>query len=71
MFKLSRRKTKDQSELLNACKEAREAMANEWLYQTGQFCRPQSEYPPQGTCHGSLSSAMKTINSAIANYERI
>ncbi len=52
--------------LLEACEAALAAMSNEWLYQTGQFCRPQSAYPQQGTVHGDLSDAISLINQAIA-----
>uniref|UniRef100_A0A6M3JTS8 Uncharacterized protein n=1 Tax=viral metagenome TaxID=1070528 RepID=A0A6M3JTS8_9ZZZZ len=52
-------------DLIAACEKAQKAMTDEWLYQTGQFCRPQSNYPPQGTCHSGLHDAMMAIDKAI------
>lgn len=57
------------AELLAACVAAREAIAAEWLYQTGQTVRPQANYPPQGTMCWQLSKAMVVLIAAIEKTE--
>lgn len=66
---LDRRLDENKYKMLEVCEKAREAMSNEWLYQTGQFCRPQSTYPPQGSVHGSLVEAMEDIRQVLAKIE--
>ena len=58
------------SQLESACKIAEQAMSDEWLYQTGQFCRPEHEYPPPGTVHAGLMDAIKIINETLEFCER-
>lgn len=53
------------AELLASCRAAQDAMAQEFLYQTGQTVRPQANYPPQGTVCGQLSDAMELLVAAI------
>ena len=55
-------------DLLAACVAAQEALEQEWLYQTGQFSRvatPPSNYPPQGSVHGSCMKVMQQLDAAI------
>ena len=50
--------------LVDACEVAFQWGCDEWLYQTGQFCRPASNYPPQGTVYGG--NHMETLRDALA-----
>ncbi len=52
-----------------ALEKAEEAMRKEWLYQTGQFSRPDSDYPPQGTVHGDMGSTLADIRTVLAKLK--
>lgn len=56
-------------ELLAACKAAIDAAAKEFLYQTGQTTRPQSDYPPPGRICAELGEVIPLLRSAIVKTE--
>ena len=56
-------------ELIEACNIALDAIAEEWLFQTGQYSRkenPPHDYPPRGVI-GSLHDAQEVLAKAIQN----
>lgn len=58
-------------ELLAACETAKEAMKQEFLYQTGQKHRPAQQYPPQGSVDASTHEAIKVINAVLAKAKEL
>lgn len=56
-------------ELLAACKTAVDAMAQEFLYQTGQTVRPERNYPQPGSVCGALGDAMRLLKEVTTRAE--
>lgn len=58
-------------ELLKAAQAAEHATRQEWLYQTGQFSRPEQDFPRQGSVCSELADAGQVLREAIAHATEV
>lgn len=56
-------------EFRDAARFAVYAMQQEFLYQTGQFCRPEQDYPPQGSVHRDLMEAITRLDMLVRGID--